>query len=352
MLDNFFSVEEVSQFRVWMNWADNFVLTAHVSPDGDAVGSSLALALFLRSKGKNAVVALPDMPPEFLMCLPGADSIISFDKDPDRVNSLLDKADVICCLDYNAIGRVGDMASHLLFSKAKKIMLDHHPYPGPFCDVVLSRPRASSTSEIIFHFLCALGEWGNINSLIAECICAGMMTDTGGFTYNSNDSQFFFALSQLIDKGVDKDALYRRIYHNYTESRLRMTGYVLAEKMVLLRGTHIALITLTADELERFHSRQGDTEGFVNLPLQMSGVLFSAFLREDKARGVIKLSLRSVGDVPCNRFASEYFHGGGHANASGGEFDGSMDEGVEAFYKAVDEWRLSKESCIMRLFDN
>ncbi len=351
MLNNFLSDEDVSQFRIWMDWADNFVITSHLSPDGDAAGAALAMLNYLRMKGKNAVVALPDGLPVFLKCLPSAGDIITFDRQPDRINELLDKADVICCLDYNAIGRVGGMATHLLYSKARKIMIDHHPFPGPFCDVTLSHPEASSTCEVMFHFLCALGEWEIVTRQIAECICAGMMTDTGGFTYNSNSSQLFFALSQLIDKGVDKDALYRRIFHSYSENRLRMTGYVLSEKMVVLRNCRAAMITLTRKELDRFHSTKGDTEGIVNMPLQISGIVFSAFFREDAERGLIKISLRSVGDVPCNLLASEYFHGGGHRNASGGEFKGTMEECVKVFYQAIDDWSRSDDPSIRQIFD-
>lgn len=350
MLVNYFSEEDVSQFRIWLDWADNYVIVAHVSPDGDAVGSSLALAQYLQIMGKNAVVVLPDSPPEFLMWMKGADSIITFDKDPEAAAKLVTDADVICCLDFNAVGRVAGIATSLLYSRAKKIMIDHHRDTRPFCDVTLSRPEASSTSELIFHFICAIGDWSRVNRQIAECICAGMMTDTGGFTYNSNSSQFFFAISQLMDKDVDKDLIYRRIYHNYTENRLRMTGYVLSEKMELVRDSKIALITLTDEEQRRFGSCKGDTEGFVNLPLQIGGLMFSAFLREDTKRGIVKVSLRSVDDVPCNRFASDFFHGGGHINASGGEFSGSVEECRETFLKAVDEWRSSSEKCIRKIF--
>lgn len=351
MLVNYFSEEDVSQFRLWMEWADNYVIVAHVSPDGDAVGSTLALAQYLQLKGKNAVTVLPDSPPEFLNWMHGADGIITFDGNPEKAARLITDADVVCCLDFNAIGRVAGVATSLLYSKAKKIMIDHHRDTRPFCDVTLSRPEASSTSELIFHFICALGDWGSVNRQIAECLCAGMITDTGGFTYNSNSSQFFFVLSQLIDKDVDKDLIYRRIYHNYSENRLRMTGYVLSEKMEMVPDSGIALITLTDEEQRRFSSSKGDTEGFVNLPLQISGVKFTAFLREDRKRGIVKISLRSVDDVPCNRFASEFFKGGGHLNASGGEFEGSVEECREAFLRAVNSWRSSSEKCIRKIFN-
>lgn len=351
MLSNYFSEEEVAEFRVWMDWADDFAIVSHVSPDGDSVGSSLAMASFLQLKGKKARVVLPDAPPSFLEWLPGMPDVVIFEDDPETASGILQKADVICCLDFNVIGRVKDMASSVLYSKAKKILIDHHLGPSQFCDIILSRPNASSTSELLFHFLCALGEWNVINRQISECICTGMMTDTGAFTYNSNDPQFFFIMSKLMEKDVDKDSIYRRIYHNFSEQRLRLSGYVLTEKMEILPGSRVALITLSQSEMKRFCCRKGDTEGFVNMPLQISGILFSAFLKEESTRGVVKISLRSVGSVPSNLFASKFFNGGGHRNASGGEFEGTLQRCVRVFKNGIDEWRKSDDEAIRILFD-
>lgn len=350
MLSNYFSEEEVAQFRIWMDWADNFAIVSHVSPDGDSVGTSLAMALYLQLKGKKAQVVLPDAPPAFLEWLPGFSDIVIFENNPESAAEIVQKADVICCLDFNAISRVKDMASSVLYSKARKIIIDHHLGSGQFCDIILSRPTASSTSELLFHFLCALGEWNVMNRQICECICTGMMTDTGAFTYNSNDPQFFYVLSKLLEKDVDKDSIYRRIYHNFSEQRLRLSGYVLTEKMEILPKSRIALITLSQSEMKRFSCRKGDTEGFVNMPLQISGILFSAFLKEDSTHGMIKVSLRSVGNVPCNAFAAKYFNGGGHKNASGGEFEGTLAKSVRAFKNGVDEWRKSDDAAIRALF--
>lgn len=349
MLNNYFSSEDVAQFRVWMEWADNYVIMAHKSPDGDAVGSSLALCLFLQSKGKNVKVVFPDCPPDFLMWMSGASEIMTYDSNPDGISDMIYKADVLCCLDFNSPGRVEGMAAPLLYSRAKKIMIDHHPNPSGFCDVILSHPDSSSTSELVFHLLCALGEWGNVTRQIAECICTGMITDTGGFAYNSNSSQFFYIISQLIDKNVDKDALFRKVFNNYSEYRLRLTGFVLTEKMRIYEGCRTALITLSQSEQERYHCQSGDTEGFANMPLQISGVLFSVFMREF-GNGKIRVSLRSTQGVPCDRFSGDYFHGGGHRSASGGEFIGTLDECVRELERGLEEWRKSDEDCIIQLF--
>lgn len=351
MLNNYFSAEDISEFRIWLEWADRFVVTSHISPDGDAIGSSLALCQYLKSKGKNVTVVLPDRIPDFLEWLPGAsDSVTYYSEDPQAAESLMADADVICCLDYNTIGRIGNVASSVLYSKAKKIMIDHHPYPGDFCDVVLSHPEACSTSELIFHLICAMSGYLEMEKSVAECIYTGMMTDTGAFTYNSNSPQIFQAIGLLLDKEVDKDLIYRRVYHNYTVSRLKLQGYMLSEKMLVLRDASTALITLTEKELKKFDYRKGDTEGFVNMPLQIAGVKMSVFLREDRQNGIIKVSIRSVGTVPCNRFAKDNYGGGGHVNASGGEFHGTMEEAISQFHKGMQAWAMSGEECIRQLF--
>ena len=350
MIENVFSGSDVSEFRIWMGWADRYVILTHMGPDGDAIGSSLALCHYLRRKGKEAVVLVPDSAPEFLNWLPGADSIRVYTDNPDESEELVYKADVLCCLDFNVVGRIGKIAASFIYSKAKKFLLDHHPYPGANYDVILSHPESSSTSELVFHLICALGDFKLINTDIAQCLYTGIMTDSGALSYNSSNSNLFRVVSHLLDNGVDKDEIYRRVYHNYSESRLRLQGFVLCDKMQVFPDQSSALITLTDDELQRFSYKKGDTEGFVNMPLQINGVLLSAFFREDKELGIIKLSFRSVGSVPCNRFSSDFFNGGGHLNAAGGEFKGTLSEAVERFRKGLDEWSRSSEDCIRQLF--
>lgn len=351
MIENYFSTPDIQEFRVWMEWADRYVILTHMRPDGDAIGSTLALYHYLRNKGKQAVVIVPDEAPDFLKWLPGADAIRVFNDNPEELEELVDKADVVCCLDFNVVGRIGGVAASFLYTKAKKFLLDHHPYPGKTFDVLLSRPEASSTSELVFHFICAMGDFNLIDYDTAQCIYTGIMTDTGALTYNSSGSNLFKVVAHLLEKGIDKDAIYRSVYNNYSLSRLRLQGYVLYNKLQLLSpGKRVALVTLSNDEMRKFYPKKGDTEGFVNMPLQIHGVLMSAFFREDSEQGVIKLSFRSVGNVPCNRFSSQFFNGGGHDNAAGGEFYGSMDEAVERFHKGLEEWSRSNEECISQLF--
>lgn len=351
MIDNVFSKKDVSEFKLWMEWASRFVIVAHMAPDGDAIGSSLALYHYLAGKGKSVSVVVPDSMPDFLKWLPSSDSVISHRDQPEVAGRLLQDADVICCLDFNVPSRVGNVADLLLESKAKKILIDHHLNPGDFSDVILSRPNASSTAELVFQFICALGDYTDINHQTATCIYTGMMTDTGGFTYNSNHPRIYHIISFLLKHNIDKDAIYRNVYNNYSESRLRLMGYVLHKKMKVYPEMSTALITLSDKELKENNFVKGDTEGFVNLPLQIKGIKFSVFLREDTDEGIIKASLRSVGDVPCNLFASAYFNGGGHKNASGGEVKNSLKAAEAIFFKGMEEWSKSEDNSIKLLFN-
>ena len=220
------------------------------------------------------------------------------------------------------------------------MLIDHHLEAADFCRLTLSCPEMSSTSEMVFRLLCALKSFSDINKDAAECIYAGMMTDTGAFTFGSNDPELYYIITELLKKGIDKDMIYRNIYHVYAESRLRLMGYSLYEKMKIFPEQKTAIIVLSLKELNRFNYTTGDTEGFVNLPLSIEGIQFSALIREDT--DYIKISFRSAGDFPTNRFSSIYFHGGGHKNASGGEFYGSLDEAVVAFETAIQEMNPNK----------
>ena len=335
MLTKVIEQAKIDHFTKWFERADKIVIVSHVSPDGDAIGSSLGLYHFLDSQEKTVNVIVPNAFPDFLRWMPGSKDILLYDRYKDFADKLIAEADVICCLDFNALKRIDDMADAVAASPARKIMIDHHLYPEDFCKIVMSYPKISSTSELIFRLICRMGYFSDISKEGAECIYTGMMTDTGGFTYNSNNREIYFIISELLSKGIDKDDIYRKVYNTYSESRLRLMGFILYEKMVVYPEFCSALITLTNAEQQRFNYVKGDSEGFVNIPLSVKNIRFSAFLREDRDAGMIKISLRSVGDFPCNKIASEYFNGGGHLNASGGEFYGSMSEAVDLFKRAL-----------------
>ena len=315
MLTKVIEQAKIDHFTKWFERADKIVIVSHVSPDGDAIGSSLGLYHFLDSQEKTVNVIVPNAFPDFLRWMPGSKDILLY-----------------------ALKRIDDMADAVAASPARKIMIDHHLYPEDFCKIVMSYPKISSTSELIFRLICRMGYFSDISKEGAECIYTGMMTDTGGFTYNSNNREIYFIISELLSKGIDKDDIYRKVYNTYSESRLRLMGYVLSN-MTVYSESNSALITLTKAEQSKFNYIKGDSEGFVNIPLSIKNVCFSCFLREDTEKPMIKISLRSVGTFPCNQLAAEFFHGGGHLNASGGEFFGTMEEAKAVFEKALEKYK-------------
>ena len=338
MLSKVILQAHIDKVETYFERADKVVIVTHVSPDGDALGSSLGLYHFLSVHDKTVNVIVPNAFPDFLRWMPGAKDIIRYDKYAEFADKLIAEADVICCLDFNALSRIDQMAEAVRTAQGRKVMIDHHLNPEPFCRVTISHPEISSTSELIFRLICRLGCFDDITLEGAECIYTGMMTDTGGFTYNSNNREIYFIISELLSKGIDKDDIYRKVYNTYSESRLRLMGYVLSN-MTVYSDYNSALITLTKAEQSKFNYIKGDSEGFVNIPLSIKNVCFSCFLREDTEKPMIKISLRSVGTFPCNQLAAEFFHGGGHLNASGGEFFGTMEEAKAVFEKALEKYK-------------
>ena len=317
MLTRIINPELITKFKEWQYDCKQFVIIAHTNPDGDAIGSSLALYHYLKYLRKNVCVIMPNQFPDFLRWLPGADNIMNYDYHTDVANKKIAEADVICCLDFNRLDRVDDMAEKVREAKAKKVLIDHHLNPEQFADITISHPDQSSTCELLYRFLCDLGYYYKMNTIVATCIYTGMMTDTGGFTYNSNNPELFFIVSMLLQKHVDKDLVYRKVNYNFSASRLFLQGQVLSG-MEVLPDYHTAILTLTREQQQKYHYSKGDSEGFVNIPLQIKDVIFTCFLREDTEKDIVKISLRSIGEFPCNVVAEE-FNGGGHKNASGGE---------------------------------
>ncbi len=336
MLKDILSSEECGTLRSLIEGAENIVVCCHTNPDGDAIGSCLGMAEYLRSLGKSPQVIVPDQYPDFLQWMPNTEKIVRYDKHTPEADMQLLMADLIFCLDFNQASRTDAMAASLASSPARKVMIDHHLGPDMDCVLTVSRPEASSTCELVFRIVWQLGGFDLMTSRFAAPIYCGMMTDTGGFTYNSSDPDVFFIISQLLTKGIDKDRIYRNVYNNYSENRLRLIGFVLYHKLVVIPECHAAFFTLTRQDQRRFHFIKGDAEGIVNMPLQIKGLRLSISLREDTERpNLVLVSLRSVGAFACNKLAEEFFNGGGHANASGGRLECSMPEAVEIAKKAI-----------------
>lgn len=311
------------------------VITSHIAPDGDAVGSSLALCHMLTNLGKDVHVITPDLFQSNMYVLPGARDIVIYTRYESFAQQLIREADLIFCLDYNSIKRIDRVGEFVLNSTATKVMIDHHLYPEDFADLIISHPEESSTSVLLFKVFCALGLVPLITKAIGSCIYTGMMTDTGNFSYNSNNPEIYTIISKLLDCGIDKDSLYAQVINTSTLSSLRINGYALSNKMKVYPEHGAALISLTRDELNRFDYQKGDTENLVNVPLKLKDVTYSFFLREE--REYIKVSSRSKGNFPVNKLCEKFFNGGGHMNAAGGEFYGTMDECISLFESMFEE---------------
>ena len=334
---NLVSEAEISQLRDIVAEAERVLVLGHTNPDGDAIGSTLTWAEYMRQQGKEATVVVPDMFPDFLHWMPGSETIVRYDKRPDVVEKLFAECDTIFCLDFNVPSRIteplGDM---LLKAQGKKVLIDHHLGPEVPTVLTISRPEMSSASEMVFRLIYQLGGYEQMTHKMAVTAYCGMMTDTGGFTFNSSRPEIFFIISLLLEKGIDKDKIYRNVFNNFSEYRLRLVGYVLYEKLRILTPLRASYYILTKQDLKRFHYLKGDAEGLVNMPLQLKGHRLSISLREDTDKpNVIWVSLRSVDDFPCNEMAAQFFNGGGHKNASGGRLYCSVEEAEKIVKKAV-----------------
>ena len=316
------------------------VICAHRGPDGDAVGSSLGWAEYLTQLGKKVTVVLPNPFPDFLRWLPNSHLIQYYCRHEANASAIINEADLIFCLDFNGLSRLQEMQGVVARAKADKIIIDHHIDPDTkVAKQVISFPNMCATSEIIFRLIYQLGGFESMTLGGATCLYTGMMTDTGGFTYNSNNPEIYLLISMLLSKGINKDKIYRNVYWSSKESRLRIIGYVLHEKLKFYENHRASIFTLTRQELKDLQYVRGDSEGLVNMPLEVKGMRLSISLREDTEKDVIRVSLRSVDDFPCNKMASEFFNGGGHLNASGGELPFPMEEAIRTAERAIEAYR-------------
>lgn len=339
MLKPLLTDEELIALLNIINESRRIVVCGHRGPDGDAMGAALGWAEYLAHIGKEVAVVMPTPCPDFLRWMPGANATLFYNEKKEAVTKILNEADLICCLDFNALNRLQEMGPVVENCKARRLMIDHHLHPDRnLAEFIVSHPEKSSTCELVFRLLHQLGGFESMTRGGAACIYTGMMTDTGGFTYASNDPETYLIISLLLTKRIDKDKIYRNVYNNYSEYRLRFTGYVLYEKLRFLAGRRAAMFSITREEMKRFRFIRGDAEGLVNMPLQVRGTRLSISLREDTEREVVRVSLRSVDDFPCNRMAEEFFNGGGHLNAAGGELPFPLEEAEKTAERAVEAY--------------
>lgn len=335
MISRIINEKEVRRADAILETAHKILVVTHSSPDGDAIGSSLAAMHVFSSLGKDVKVLIPDAFLANLQALPGAKEIVDASRYHDFAVELFDKADVVLCLDFNEPSRVGRLEPLLRECKAPKILVDHHLNPDIDAAATFSYPRMAATAYLLFRLFCRLELFNLIDRNAATCILAGMMTDTGNFAYNASDPELYTVVAELIRKGADKAMLYQKLFNTYSANCLRLRGYAIGDKMEVFPEAHAALITLSRAELNRFHYTKGDTEGLVNVPLAIPGVLYSAFMREEA--DCIRVSMRSRGNFPVNAVCADHFGGGGHLNAAGGDYHGTLDEAAAFFRSLLDD---------------
>lgn len=324
-------IENLETARRLINEANNIVLTGHIRPDGDAVGSTMAMAYYLRSLGKKATVIYPNGYPEFFSWIPGIKDTVIFEERPDEALEIIRESDLHICLDYNQMSRISAVRPIVEGHPTPRMVVDHHINMEIEADFILSRPEAAATCQLVYLLIRELSGAAITDRQLAEYLMIGITTDTGNTAFSANDPQLYYIIGDLIATGIDKTALYNRLFHTYTADRFRLMSYLMS-KMEMLNDGKTALVVLTQADMHKYNYKNGDSEGFVNMPLQISKVTRSILVREEK--GQINVSLRSVGDVPVNTIA-ELFGGGGHKNAAGCEFDVPLKEALERLKRVL-----------------
>ncbi len=328
----------IAEIKELLSSPKNIVITTHKNPDGDAIGSTLALHHYLVSKGHHSTVITPNEYPTFLKWVPGEDSILKYSSDTKQVKSKIKEAELIFTLDFNHLSRSGDLEQVLAKAATTFVMIDHHQQPDTYAKYMYSDTGMSSTCQMVYHFIEQLQDLETITADIATCIYVGIMTDTGSFRYRSTNSTTHRVIADLIDRGANNTAIHESIYDTNTLSRLRLKGIAL-NNLNILAEYKTAYIFMSQDDLDQNNFRKGDTEGFVNMGLSVEGIIFAAIFIENKNDGIIKISLRSKGEFSVNEFSRNHFEGGGHHNAAGGKSNLSLKDTVEKFISILPQYK-------------
>jgi phosphoesterase RecJ-like protein len=341
VIDLFKYTKELSKL---FSSSENILVISHINPDGDSIGAQLALYHYFKDKGKNIGLLTPNYLQEFLKWMDGADQINIFIKDRKKCRMMIESADLILMVDFNQSNRLGEAEEFVKTSKAYKVIIDHHLDPQSFADMVISDPSKCSTSELVHELICGINGAKFMNRSYAEALYVGIITDTGNFEHGSYSSGTFRIVADLLDTGIIKERIINLLYNDFSSDRIRLQGFALNKRMVVLPEYKTAYIYLTKDDLKEYNHVKGDTEGFVNMPLSIKGINFSAlFIEKDN---FIKLSFRSKGQFPTNEFASIYFYGGGHLNASGGEYYETLENTITYFLKVLKKnmWKFEDKA--------
>ena len=330
--------QDISEIKSLLASPKKIAIVTHKNPDGDAIGSSLALFHYLTKINHFVTVITPNDYPDFLKWVPGQDLILKFDSQNSQSVEALNNADIIFTLDFNAFHRAGDMENTLAENKSLKIMIDHHQQPDPYAKYTYSDVSMSSTCEMIYNFIEMLDDLDRLDSNMATAIYLGIMTDTGSFRFNSTTSRTHRVIADLIDKGAKNTFIHNQVYDTNSYNRLQLLGCALSN-LKILPEYRAAYITLTLNELQKFDYKKGDTEGFVNYALSLDNIVLAAIFIEDAQQNIVKISLRSKGDFSVNLMSRSHFEGGGHTNAAGGKSDLPIKETVEKFISILPQYK-------------
>jgi phosphoesterase RecJ-like protein len=329
------------ELKTLIEESDHILLICHINPDGDAIGAMLALRRWITSRGKEAWMISPNALQKFLLWMKDVDRILDFHHNPGEGTELINKADLIIMVDFNTTSRMGKAEQLVINSPSKKVMIDHHPDPAKFADLLISDVSRSSTSELIYFLVNGMegGEFSDHDFITA--VYVGIITDTGNFEHGYYTGDTMRTVGHLLDMGLDKERIYNHIFSNFSPDRIRLKGFALHSRMVVHPELHTAYIWLTREDLDRFSHVKGDTEGFANVLLTMKGIVLSVLFVERS--GFVKMSLRSKGSFNANELSRKCFNGGGHRNAAGGEMKGTIHEVVRHFENTLPSFRRELE---------
>lgn len=326
------------ELQKYLSKPKKIVIIGHRNPDGDAVGSTLGLKHYLDKKGHTAQVVMPNEYPDFLHWIPGSETVYRFDRQNNQSVKALEKSEIVFLLDFNALHRVGDdMKNTLERYKNDFALIDHHQQPDTF-KYMYSDTAMSSTCQMVYNFIDMMGDLASIDAAIATCLYTGIMTDTGSFRFRSTTSKTHKIIADLIEKGAKNDVIHSNVHDANSYDRLLLLGQALSN-LKIFPAYKTAFITLSQDEKDSFNYQKGDTEGVVNYALSLKNIIFAAIFIEDKEQGIIKISFRSKGSFSVNKFARNYFNGGGHDNASGGKSNMSMEETLTKFTSLLPKYK-------------
>jgi phosphoesterase RecJ-like protein len=339
-------IELINQFEALIKSSKkSIVLVPHMHPDGDAMGSVTGLWRVLKNAGLNAKIVSPTKYPEFYHWMDGHDEVVIFSHHPKQSARVFADSDLLICMDFNQISRVGEMKNLVEEYTGPKILIDHHPSPGNFTDVVISDTSCSSTAELTFSILQSTSFKEFIDKNAATSFFTGIMTDTGSFDFNVADPRTFETVAQLTRLGIDQVSIHSKVYDNYSAERMQLLGFCLSNRLKVYPEFHAASMYISKEDQKKYNFVTGDNEGFVNIPLSIKGMVFSALFTEKD--NYIKVSFRSKGKFAVNEICEKYFNGGGHVNASGGEIFSSLEETLMLFEKLLPEYEVKIKNSII-----